>query len=107
MDVVSETGPMHLDTLYDELNAYCRMPSRRVSAPMGMFISGLYKIGGVGNVFAGHVEQNQVKLHEEFALLPRHLRLVHSALVRWHRYGPSSFYAYVGSASWIVTPQAT
>jgi len=72
MDVVSETGPMHLDTLYDVLNEFCRVPSRPVSAPMRMPISGIYKIKGVGDVLAGRVEQGQVKPGEEVVFLPTH-----------------------------------
>merc|ERR1719157_65149 len=72
MDVVSETGPMHLDTLYDVLNEFCRVPSRPVSAPMRMPISGIYKIKGVGDVLAGRVEQGQVKPGDEVVFLPTH-----------------------------------
>merc|ERR1711865_225038 len=72
MDVVSETGPMHVNTLYDVLNEFCRVPSRPVSAPMRMPISGIYKIKGVGDVLAGRVEQGQVKPGEEVVFLPTH-----------------------------------
>merc|ERR1711865_964381 len=48
MDVLSESGGMHVNTLYDVLNDFCRVPPRPVSAPMRMPISGIYKIEGVG-----------------------------------------------------------
>merc|ERR1712050_204158 len=47
MDVVCESGSMHVTTLYDVLNDMCRVPARPVSAPMRMPISGIYKIKGV------------------------------------------------------------
>merc|ERR1739848_787350 len=72
VDVVSESGPMHIDTLYDVLNNFCRVPARPISAPMRMPISGIYKIKGVGDVLAGRVEQGQVKPGEEVLFLPTH-----------------------------------
>merc|ERR1712188_196634 len=72
VDVTSESGPMHIDTLYDVLNNFCRVPARPVSAPMRMPISGIYKIKGVGDVLAGRVEQGQVKPGEDVIFLPTH-----------------------------------
>merc|ERR1712070_549398 len=72
MDVVCESGSMHVNTLYDVLNDFCRVPQRPVSAPMRMPISGIYKIKGVGDVLAGRVEQGQVKPGEEVVFLPTH-----------------------------------
>jgi len=72
MDVVCESGSMHVHTLYDVLNDFCRVPARPVSAPMRMPISGIYKIKGVGDVLAGRVEQGQVKPGEEVLFLPTH-----------------------------------
>jgi len=72
MDVVCESGSMHVNTLYDVLNDFCRVPQRPVSAPMRMPISGIYKIKGVGDVLAGRVEQGQVKPGEEVLFLPTH-----------------------------------
>merc|ERR1712188_59683 len=72
MDVLSESGQMHVNTLYDVLNDFCRVPQRPVSAPMRMPISGIYKIKGVGDVLAGRVEQGQVKPGEEVLFLPTH-----------------------------------
>jgi len=72
MDVLSESGGMHVNTLYDVLNDFCRVPPRPVSAPMRMPISGIYKIKGVGDVLAGRVEQGQVKPGEEVLFLPTH-----------------------------------
>merc|ERR1712066_771483 len=72
MDVVCESGSMHVTTLYDVLNDFCRVPQRPVSAPMRMPISGIYKIKGVGDVLAGRVEQGQVKPGEEVLFLPTH-----------------------------------
>merc|ERR1739849_54532 len=70
MDVLSESGSMHVETLYDVLNDFCRVPQRPISAPMRMPISGIYKIKGVGDVLAGRVEQGQVKPGEEVLFLP-------------------------------------
>merc|ERR1712060_287886 len=72
MDVLSESGSMHVTTLYDVLNDFCRVPTRPISAPMRMPISGIYKIKGVGDVLAGRVEQGQVKPGEEVLFLPTH-----------------------------------
>merc|ERR1712099_91977 len=72
MDVVVDGGSMHVNTLYDVLNDFCRVPQRPVSAPMRMPISGIYKIKGVGDVLAGRVEQGQVKPGEEVLFLPTH-----------------------------------
>merc|ERR1712165_62143 len=72
MDVVSESGSMHVNTLYDVLNDFFRVPQRPVSAPMRMPISGIYKIKGVGDVLAGRVEQGIVKPNEEVIFLPTH-----------------------------------
>merc|ERR1712167_543074 len=72
VDVVSESGPMHIDTLYDVLNNFFRVPQRPSSAPMRMPISGIYKIKGVGDVLAGRVEQGVVKPGEEVVFLPTH-----------------------------------
>merc|ERR1711904_660230 len=72
MDVVGEGGALHVDTLYDVLENFCRVPARPISAPMRMPISGIYKIKGVGDVLAGRVEQGQVKPGEEVLFLPTH-----------------------------------
>jgi len=71
-DVVAESGNIHIETLYDVLNELCRVPTRPISAPMRMPISGIYKIKGVGDVLAGRVEQGQVKPGEEVLFLPTH-----------------------------------
>merc|ERR1719502_169143 len=70
--VGSAEEKIHVDTLYDVLNEYCRVPERPISAPMRMPISGIYKIKGVGDVLAGRVEQGQVKPGEEVVFLPTH-----------------------------------
>merc|ERR1711934_1309660 len=72
VDVVSESGPMHIDKLYDVLEKFCRVPTRPSSAAMRMPISGIYKIKGVGDVLAGRVEQGIVKPGEEVIFLPTH-----------------------------------
>merc|ERR1711937_9231 len=72
VDVMSESGSMHINTLYDVLNDFCRVPARPISAPMRMPISGIYKIKGVGDVLAGRVEQGVVKPGEEVVFLPTH-----------------------------------
>merc|ERR1711982_187881 len=63
---------VHVDTLYDVLDKYCRVPERPTSAPMRMPVSGIYKIKGVGDVLAGRVEQGVVKPGEECVFLPTH-----------------------------------
>merc|ERR1719337_125035 len=62
MDVLYEgKEKIHVDTLFDVLDTYCRVPERPTSAPMRMPVSGIYKIKGVGDVLAGRVEQGVVK----------------------------------------------
>eukprot|EP00928_Gymnodinium_smaydae_P008741 TRINITY_DN13205_c0_g1_i1.p1 TRINITY_DN13205_c0_g1~~TRINITY_DN13205_c0_g1_i1.p1 ORF type:complete len:474 (+),score=93.44 TRINITY_DN13205_c0_g1_i1:29-1450(+) len=63
---------VHVDTLYEALDKWCRVPARPTNAPMRMPISGIYKIKGVGDVLAGRVEQGIVKPGEEVAFLPTH-----------------------------------
>jgi len=63
---------IHVDTIFDVLDTYCRVPERPVSAPMRMPVSGIYKIKGVGDVLAGRVEQGVVKPGEEVIFLPTH-----------------------------------
>jgi len=59
MDVlyINNKETIHVDTIYDVLDKYCRVPERPVSAPMRMPVSGIYKIKGVGDVLAGRVEE--------------------------------------------------
>eukprot|EP00927_Polykrikos_kofoidii_P068478 TRINITY_DN63841_c0_g1_i1.p1 TRINITY_DN63841_c0_g1~~TRINITY_DN63841_c0_g1_i1.p1 ORF type:complete len:496 (+),score=108.18 TRINITY_DN63841_c0_g1_i1:57-1490(+) len=64
--------PIHVDTLYDVLDKFCRLPDRPSSAPMRMPVSGIYKIKGVGDVLAGRVEQGVVRPGEEVMFLPTH-----------------------------------
>merc|ERR1712118_321632 len=71
-DVQGPDKSYHLETLYDVLNELCRVPTRPISAPMRMPISGIYKIKGVGDVLAGRVEQGVVKPGEEVVFLPTH-----------------------------------
>merc|ERR1712196_12255 len=49
MDVAVGKETIHVDTLYDVLNNFFRVPERPSSAPMRMPISGIYKIKGVGD----------------------------------------------------------
>merc|ERR1712139_21288 len=56
MDVECSSGTLHVDTLHDVLDLFCRVPERPISAPMRMPISGIYKIKGVGDVLARRVE---------------------------------------------------
>ena len=42
--VFVDTTQIHPDTLYDVLDKVCKLPSRPLSAPMRMPISGIYKI---------------------------------------------------------------
>jgi len=74
MDVlyINNKETIHVDTLFDVLDKYCRVPERPVSAPMRMPVSGIYKIKGVGDVLAGRVEQGVVKPGEEVVFLPTH-----------------------------------
>ena len=59
--VFVDAEEFHVDTLYDVLDKVCKVPSRPLTAPMRMPISGIYKIKGVGDVLAGRVEQGIVK----------------------------------------------
>merc|ERR1719169_303111 len=73
MDVcLSDGTTIHVDTVYDCLDKFFRVPERPSSAPMRMPISGIYKIKGVGDVLAGRVEQGVVKPGEEVIFLPTH-----------------------------------
>merc|ERR1712194_273312 len=73
MDVLYEgKEKIHVDTLFDVLDTWGRVPERPISAPMRMPISGIYKIKGVGDVLAGRVEQGVVKPGEEVVFLPTH-----------------------------------
>merc|ERR1711870_153870 len=65
MDPLVGKEAIHVDTLYDCLDKFCRVPERPTSAPMRLPISGIYKIKGVGDVLAGRVEQGVVKPGEE------------------------------------------
>jgi len=60
----------HLETIYDVLDKFIRVPDRPTSAPMRMPISGVYKIRGVGDMLAGRVEQVGVKPSDEGVFLP-------------------------------------
>ena len=42
--VFLDTSEIHPDTLYDVLDKVCKLPSRPLSAPMRMPISGIFKI---------------------------------------------------------------
>ena len=45
MDVLNEgKEKIHVDTLFDVLDTYCRVPERPTSALMRMPVSGIYKI---------------------------------------------------------------
>merc|ERR1712135_100492 len=70
--VFVDAEEFHVDTLYDVLDKVCKVPSRPLTAPMRMPISGIYKIKGVGDVLAGRVEQGIVKPGEEVIFLPTH-----------------------------------
>merc|ERR1712194_956945 len=61
VDVDYGKETIHIDTVYDVLDKFCRVPERPFSAPRRMPISGIYKIKGVGDVLAGRVEQGVVK----------------------------------------------
>merc|ERR1712085_214085 len=50
VDVDYGKETIHIDTVYDVLDKFCRVPERPISAPMRMPISGIYKIKGVGDV---------------------------------------------------------
>merc|ERR1711957_926869 len=47
LDVESGKETLHIETIYDVLDKFCRVPERPISAPMRMPISGIYKIKGV------------------------------------------------------------
>merc|ERR1719215_808111 len=71
-DVQAGAETVHVETLYEVFDQFCRVPSRPVDAPMRLPISGIYKIKGVGDVLAGRVEQGIVKPNEEVIFLPTH-----------------------------------
>jgi len=63
---------IHVDTLLNVLNDYCRQPHRNADGAMRLPISGVYKIKGVGDVLAGRVEQGVVMPNTEVVFLPSH-----------------------------------
>jgi len=63
---------VHIHTLYDALDQFCKPPGRLTDAPMRLPISGIYKIKGVGDVLAGRVEQGIVKPNENVVFMPTH-----------------------------------
>jgi len=71
-DVQAGAETVHVETLYEVFDQFCRVPERPVDAPMRLPISGIYKIKGVGDVLAGRVEQGVVRPGEEVVFLPTH-----------------------------------
>jgi elongation factor 1-alpha len=63
---------VHIHTLYDALDTFCKPPGRNDKAPMRLPVSGIYKIKGVGDVLAGRVEQGVVLPNEEVFFMPTH-----------------------------------
>merc|ERR1712125_233801 len=72
MDVAVSKETIHVDTLLDFLNSYCKPPGRNETSPMRTPLSGIYKIKGVGDVIAGRVEQGIIKPNEEVIYMPTH-----------------------------------
>ena len=72
MDVEVSKDMLHVHTMYAVLDKMCRVPDQPVNAPMRMPISRIYKIKGVADVLAGHVEQGIVKPGKKVLFLPTH-----------------------------------
>ena len=73
VDVEVSKDMLHVHTMYAVLDKMCRVPDQPVNAPMRMPISRIYKIKGVADVLAGHVEQGIVKPGKKVLFLPTHI----------------------------------
>lgn len=72
-DVKVDKGEVvHVDTLFDALDKFVRMPPRPLDKPFRMPVSGVYNIKGIGTVITGRVEQGVVKPGQEVKFLPTH-----------------------------------
>lgn len=65
-------GTVHVETLFDALDKFVRMPPRKTDAPFRMPVSGVYNIKGIGDVITGRVEQGVIKPGNEVMFLPSH-----------------------------------
>jgi len=59
-------------TLLDALEKMVQTPDRKVDAALRVPISGVFKIGGVGDVLTGRVEQGTVNKSDNVYFLPTH-----------------------------------
>lgn len=62
----------NVETLYDALNQYTKIPKRPNDKPLRMPISGILNITGIGDVVTGKIEQGNVKPGDEVVFLPSH-----------------------------------
>jgi elongation factor 1-alpha len=70
--VKNSDGPVTLKTLYDALDKFVKIPPRPMDKPLRMPVSGVLKIGGIGDVITGRLEQGIVKPGQEVIFLPSH-----------------------------------
>jgi len=68
-----EGATVHVNTLHDALDQYCKIPKRPTDAPLRVPISGIYKIKGVGDVITGRVEQGTLQPGQEVQFIPSSL----------------------------------
>ena len=65
-----DTEKIHCDTVYEVLDKSCHALARPVCPPMRVRMSDIYKINGVGDVWADCIAQRQVKPGGEVVFLP-------------------------------------
>ncbi len=70
--VIRQSKRVHVHTLVDALDKMVQLPVRSTDRPMRTPLSGIFKIGGVGNVLTGRVEQGVVKPGDKVAFMPTH-----------------------------------
>jgi len=72
VSVEGKKDKVHVHTLHDVLDQMVTLPTRDLTKPMRMPVSGVYKIKGVGDVITGRVEQGVVKPNTEVVFIPTH-----------------------------------
>jgi len=70
IDNEGKKSKIQIDTLLDALEKMVVPPARDSDKPVRMPVSGVYKIGGVGDVITGRVEQGTVKVEQKYKFLP-------------------------------------
>lgn len=72
-DVKALDGTMaHVETIYEALDTFIKVPKRLIDKPLRAPISGIYSIKGVGTVLTTRIETGTVKPGAEVVFLPAH-----------------------------------